>query len=102
MEEYHKITTRQSAFEKIASRVIDCNIVKHGWHISSFGRGEVKKSYEEATFALKVNRRNKPDSKELSKILHHPLDSIVELISLFILSCFVLLYFSVCVCVIDK
>lgn len=69
LEEYHKeIPSGQSSFAEVASRVTDYNTAKREGHTGSFGRGKVKKSYDEAPFALKVGEINQIE--EINQGLH--------------------------------
>ncbi|XP_062102550.1 peptidyl-prolyl cis-trans isomerase Pin1 [Humulus lupulus] len=48
------IVSGKSKFEDIASRISDCSSAKRGGDLGPFGRGQMQKPFEEATFALKV------------------------------------------------
>ncbi|XP_045109254.1 putative peptidyl-prolyl cis-trans isomerase dodo [Portunus trituberculatus] len=56
-----EITSGQSSFAELASRVSDCSSAKRGGDLGLFGRGAMQKPFEDAAFALKVG--------ELSKIV---------------------------------
>ncbi|XP_077220472.1 peptidyl-prolyl cis-trans isomerase Pin1-like [Tasmannia lanceolata] len=49
-----EILTGKSTFEDLASRYSDCGSAKRGGDLGPFGRGQMQKPFEEATFALKV------------------------------------------------
>ncbi|KAH1206339.1 Peptidyl-prolyl cis-trans isomerase Pin1 [Glycine max] len=48
------IVSGKASFEDIASRFSDCSSAKRGGDLGPFGRGQMQKPFEEATFALKV------------------------------------------------
>ncbi|XP_042506838.1 peptidyl-prolyl cis-trans isomerase Pin1-like [Macadamia integrifolia] len=48
------IVTGKAKFEDLASRYSDCNSAKRGGDLGPFGRGQMQKPFEEATYALKV------------------------------------------------
>ncbi|XP_071551655.1 putative peptidyl-prolyl cis-trans isomerase dodo [Panulirus ornatus] len=55
LEGYRKeITSGQSSFAELASRVSDCSSAKRGGDLGLFGRGAMQKPFEDAAFALKV------------------------------------------------
>ncbi|GAA0150341.1 hypothetical protein Leryth_012971 [Lithospermum erythrorhizon] len=41
-------------FEDVAAELSDCSSAKRGGDLGSFGRGQMQKPFEEATYALKV------------------------------------------------
>ncbi|OVA12849.1 Peptidyl-prolyl cis-trans isomerase [Macleaya cordata] len=49
-----EIVTGKAKFEDIASRYSDCSSAKRGGDLGPFGRGQMQKPFEEATYALKV------------------------------------------------
>ncbi|KAF8377857.1 hypothetical protein HHK36_031244 [Tetracentron sinense] len=49
------IFTGKTKFEDIASRYSDCSSAKRGGDLGPFGRGQMQKPFEEATYALKVS-----------------------------------------------
>ncbi|XP_058098795.1 peptidyl-prolyl cis-trans isomerase Pin1-like [Magnolia sinica] len=49
-----EIITDKARFEDLASRYSDCSSAKRGGDLGRFGRGQMQKPFEEATFALKV------------------------------------------------
>lgn len=55
LEDYRKqITSGQSSFDELASRVSDCSSAKRGGDLGLFGRGAMQRPFEDAAFALKV------------------------------------------------
>ncbi|KAJ4967434.1 hypothetical protein NE237_019283 [Protea cynaroides] len=48
------IVTGKAKFEDVASRYSDCSSAKRGGDLGPFGRGQMQKPFEEATYALKV------------------------------------------------
>ncbi|KAJ0254305.1 Peptidyl-prolyl cis-trans isomerase Pin1 [Hirschfeldia incana] len=48
------IVSGKANFEDVATRVSDCSSAKRGGDLGPFGRGQMQKPFEEATFALKV------------------------------------------------
>ncbi|KAJ7978544.1 Peptidyl-prolyl cis-trans isomerase [Quillaja saponaria] len=48
------IITGKAKFDDVASRYSDCSSAKHGGDLGPFGRGQMQKPFEEATYALKV------------------------------------------------
>uniref|UniRef100_A0A2N9H3U3 Peptidyl-prolyl cis-trans isomerase n=1 Tax=Fagus sylvatica TaxID=28930 RepID=A0A2N9H3U3_FAGSY len=48
------IVSGKAKFEDLASRFSDCNSAKRGGDLGPFGRGQMQKPFEEATYALKV------------------------------------------------
>ncbi|CAJ1942389.1 unnamed protein product [Sphenostylis stenocarpa] len=48
------IVSGKATFEDIASRFSDCSSAKRGGDLGPFGRGQMQKPFEDATFALKV------------------------------------------------
>ncbi|CAH1437194.1 unnamed protein product [Lactuca virosa] len=48
------IVSGKSKFEDVASRYSDCSSAKRGGDLGSFGRKQMQKPFEEATYALKV------------------------------------------------
>ncbi|XP_004509352.1 peptidyl-prolyl cis-trans isomerase Pin1 [Cicer arietinum] len=48
------IVSGKATFEDIASRYSDCSSAKRGGDLGAFGRGQMQKPFEDATFALKV------------------------------------------------
>ncbi|KAL9241435.1 hypothetical protein vseg_015550 [Gypsophila vaccaria] len=48
------IVAGDAKFADVASRVSDCSSAKRGGDLGPFGRGQMQKPFEEATFALNV------------------------------------------------
>ncbi|KAE9597871.1 hypothetical protein Lal_00029619 [Lupinus albus] len=48
------IVSGKVQFEDVAARYSDCSSAKRGGDLGPFGRGQMQKPFEEATFALKV------------------------------------------------
>ncbi|KAL2552685.1 Peptidyl-prolyl cis-trans isomerase Pin1 [Forsythia ovata] len=48
------IVSGKASFSDVASRYSDCSSAKRGGDLGSFGRGQMQKPFEEATYALKV------------------------------------------------
>ncbi|PON99486.1 Peptidyl-prolyl cis-trans isomerase [Trema orientale] len=48
------IVSGKTKFDDVASRFSDCSSAKRGGDLGPFGRGQMQKPFEEATFALKV------------------------------------------------
>ncbi|XP_042495402.1 peptidyl-prolyl cis-trans isomerase Pin1 [Macadamia integrifolia] len=49
-----EIVTGKAKFDDIASRYSDCSSAKRGGDLGPFGKGQMQKPFEEATYALKV------------------------------------------------
>ncbi|KAF3947630.1 hypothetical protein ACB098_02G128600 [Castanea mollissima] len=48
------IVSGKAKFDDIATRLSDCSSAKRGGDLGPFGRGQMQKPFEEATYALKV------------------------------------------------
>ncbi|GKU99284.1 hypothetical protein SLEP1_g12152 [Rubroshorea leprosula] len=48
------IVSGKTKFEEVASRYSDCSSAKRGGDLGPFGRGQMQKPFEEATYSLKV------------------------------------------------
>ncbi|ONI29573.1 hypothetical protein PRUPE_1G202600 [Prunus persica] len=48
------IISGKAKFDDLASRYSDCSSAKRGGDLGPFGKGQMQKPFEEATFALKV------------------------------------------------
>ncbi|KAM1012993.1 hypothetical protein TB2_043002 [Malus domestica] len=49
-----EILSGKAKFDDLASRYSDCSSAKRGGDLGPFGRNQMQKPFEEATFALKV------------------------------------------------
>ncbi|XP_071722722.1 peptidyl-prolyl cis-trans isomerase Pin1-like [Rutidosis leptorrhynchoides] len=48
------IVSGKAKFEDVATTVSDCSSAKRGGDLGKFGRGQMQKPFEDATFSLKV------------------------------------------------
>ncbi|KAK2657032.1 hypothetical protein Ddye_010084 [Dipteronia dyeriana] len=48
------IVSGKAKFADVASRISDCSSAKRGGDLGPFGRGQMQKPFEEATYALKI------------------------------------------------
>ncbi|KAA8536033.1 hypothetical protein F0562_028511 [Nyssa sinensis] len=48
------IISGEAKFDDVASRYSDCSSAKRGGDLGPFGRGQMQKPFEEATYTLKV------------------------------------------------
>ncbi|XP_075654444.1 peptidyl-prolyl cis-trans isomerase Pin1 [Castanea sativa] len=48
------IVSGKAKFDDIATRLSDCSSAKRGGDLGPFGRGQMQKPFEEATYALKI------------------------------------------------
>ncbi|KAK0603546.1 hypothetical protein LWI29_006123 [Acer saccharum] len=48
------IVSGNAKFADVASRISDCSSAKRGGDLGPFGRGQMQKPFEEATYALKI------------------------------------------------
>ena len=50
-----QIANNEASFEELASKFSDCSSAKKGGDLGMFGRGQMQKPFEEATYGLQVN-----------------------------------------------
>lgn len=55
-----QIETGEKTFEELAAQFSDCSSAKKGGDLGPFGRGQMQKPFEEATYALKVGEMSEP------------------------------------------
>ena len=55
-----KIESGEAKFEDLASEFSDCSSAKRGGDLGPFGRGQMQKPFEDATYALKVDELSEP------------------------------------------
>lgn len=55
-----QIKSGEEAFETLASQFSDCSSAKNGGDLGQFGRGQMQKPFEDASFALKVGDMSGP------------------------------------------
>ncbi|KAL1281576.1 hypothetical protein QQF64_000379 [Cirrhinus molitorella] len=55
-----QIKSGEEDFESLASQFSDCSSARNGGDLGSFGRGQMQKPFEEASFALKVGDMSGP------------------------------------------
>merc|ERR1712187_1086298 len=55
-----KIVSGEATFEELASQFSDCSSAKRGGDLGPFGRGQMQKPFEEATFGLEVGKMSGP------------------------------------------
>ncbi|KAE8680917.1 Peptidyl-prolyl cis-trans isomerase Pin1 [Hibiscus syriacus] len=48
------IVSGKAKFDEVASRYSDCSSAKRGGDLGSFGRGQMQKPFEDASYSLKV------------------------------------------------
>uniref|UniRef100_A0A3P8SUX9 Peptidyl-prolyl cis-trans isomerase n=1 Tax=Amphiprion percula TaxID=161767 RepID=A0A3P8SUX9_AMPPE len=59
-EYIEQIKSGQEKFESLASQFSDCSSAKKGGDLGPFGRGQMQKPFEDASFALKVGDMSGP------------------------------------------
>ncbi|XP_069120250.1 peptidyl-prolyl cis-trans isomerase NIMA-interacting 1-like [Argopecten irradians] len=55
-----QIASGESSFEKLASQFSDCSSAKKGGDLGPFGRGQMQKPFEDATFSMQVGELSEP------------------------------------------
>ncbi|XP_019717858.1 peptidyl-prolyl cis-trans isomerase NIMA-interacting 1 [Hippocampus comes] len=55
-----RIKSEKDKFESLASRFSDCSSAKNGGDLGLFGRGQMQKPFEDASFALKIDEMSGP------------------------------------------
>ncbi|XP_017539664.1 peptidyl-prolyl cis-trans isomerase NIMA-interacting 1 [Pygocentrus nattereri] len=55
-----QIKSGDEDFETLASRFSDCSSARNGGDLGMFGRGQMQKPFEEASFALKIGEMSGP------------------------------------------
>jgi len=55
-----KIVSGEATFEELASQFSDCSSAKRGGDLGPFGRGQMQKPFEDATYSLKVGDLSEP------------------------------------------
>jgi NIMA-interacting peptidyl-prolyl cis-trans isomerase 1 len=58
------IASGEVGFAELASRESDCGSAKRGGDLGLFGRGQMQKPFEDATFALEVGQLSEPVSTD--------------------------------------
>lgn len=61
MIEYRRqITAGERTFEELASEFSDCSSAKRGGDLGAFGRGQMQKPFEDASFNLQIGELSGP------------------------------------------
>jgi NIMA-interacting peptidyl-prolyl cis-trans isomerase 1 len=55
-----QIVSGEKTFEELASQYSDCSSAKRGGDLGPFGRGQMQKPFEDATFGMKVGELSEP------------------------------------------
>lgn len=56
----NQIVSGEKTFEELASKYSDCSSAQRGGDLGPFGRGQMQKPFEDATYALKVGELSEP------------------------------------------
>merc|ERR1712066_13732 len=59
-----QIVSGKASFEDLASKYSDCSSAKRGGDLGPFGRGQMQKPFEDATYSLKVGELSGPVSTD--------------------------------------
>jgi len=60
LEYRDQIVSKECTFEELASKYSDCSSASKGGDLGMFGKGQMQKPFEEATFALQVGEMSEP------------------------------------------
>ncbi|XP_048778068.1 putative peptidyl-prolyl cis-trans isomerase dodo [Ostrea edulis] len=55
-----QIVRGEATFEELASKYSDCSSAKRGGDLGPFGRGQMQKPFEDATYSMKVGELSEP------------------------------------------
>ncbi|XP_061184597.1 putative peptidyl-prolyl cis-trans isomerase dodo [Saccostrea echinata] len=55
-----QIVSGQATFDELASQFSDCSSAKRGGDLGPFGRGQMQKPFEDATYSMKVGELSQP------------------------------------------
>lgn len=55
-----QIVSGEKTFEELASQYSDCSSAKRGGDLGPFGRGQMQKPFEDASYALNVGELSEP------------------------------------------
>merc|ERR1712126_725308 len=59
-----KIVEKEATFEELAKEFSDCSSAKRGGDLGPFGRNQMQKPFEEATYALKIGEMSETVSTD--------------------------------------